>query len=429
MFIGIIHTMKMYFLKAFLLVSVLTISTSVSAASLCPSYGHSLVDISLTAPASTVFAGARLPVAITIKNVSDINLSGGSLLMRFMTTDASHLILRSVPIKDIQIKKGSTFNTTINLDIPSFVKKGTYIATISYVPYTGANLENPDIDFALKSGANNAQTVISVENTTTTAGVVFDQKTLKSSDETPDKPIVLAVDLVNTDTTQVSIPVVWKLYHTNATHEANLLGTLVDTVKVGASTKKMVSYTISDTNYPLYILVAEATSPTSNSIITKIIERPLGGARLYMSGANKVIDENKESIFVFGCVQNIFADDTDKRFVVVDILNKEGVELTSGEFEIASGNTFTFTKDISSLSPQDISLVSRVVSAEGVVKSSVKQDFLCDTYREDCNVLKKSGTGMPVDSIFNMVLFVTGMGGLLTLNLYVKRKRFISHNS
>jgi hypothetical protein len=411
--------MKRHFLIGALILLILSAVGSLAAnaheALYCPSFGDDIVDISLDIPATTVLAGANIPVEVTLQNISGVPISEGSLFVRLVNKsldDAAlkqaqgSVFLRAFPATDISLKDDETVKLAFDLTIPQGMPAGEYFIDSIFVPNKGFNIENPDLDIYGKSGANSAGAEIRVLNEDPKP---FAYMAGTSIEKAKDGTLEVSFDLVNTSKSAVSVPVVWKEYAWNAVSDETLLGSFVEMVELDGSSSKRLSRSIGPEIRSSYTVVAEVRLNDMSVIATPVWEGEISEPVTSSLGISTV--EGSDSLLAYGCVKNFMPKE--RADMLVFTVNGE-----SSSFNIGNNVTFQFSKDVLRKdSRYDVKV--DIYSKEGELLSSSQKTLSCGLVG-GCKqgVVEKFGEEL----LTMLTVLAAGIGGLITI-LHYKRRR------
>lgn len=400
--------------------------------SYCLSYGTSMVSVSIKSPPPKIFAGATLPLFIHIENKEPYPLSGGTIMVRLIGKNLSDksivssdgiVFARVFSPKNIALLSYGSMDTTTILSMPQNLPAGSYVVDALYVPSPQFNIENPDLSYSKRTGANEAKILLSVSNSSPKPIVYFDPRNPASVHGLASSSIPVTVRLINPSPVAVNVPVFWKVYYWNAVSEANLVDSFVQTVSMPAKRSKTVSFSVKDAHHSTYEVIAETNFNGVYSFASMDVSRDRGESIIRALGIDSSV-ASKE-LRAFGCVYNVFADEPSPGTLSLSIADQKGAHLSSSQFAVASGTTFAFTTDFNPGNAQTIVVSANLFSLSGASLGESQASFACNQFRNDC-VAKGSSTPRSANNSLWMgtaEFFLGIMAILVTLTIVKKRKQ------
>jgi hypothetical protein len=410
--------MNRHFLISTLILIVLSIIGPITAdaqeAKYCPSFGEDIVEVSLSIPATTILAGANIPVETTLRNISGTPLSEGSLFVRLVNKSLDDktlenaqgsIFLRAFPATNISLKVGEMTKLSFDLTIPQGLPAGEYFIDSLFVPNKGFTIENPDYSIYSKSGANSAGAEIKVVNE---SPKLFTYITDSSIRKTKDGTLEVSLNLVNTSTSTISVPIVWKEYAWNAASDDTLLGSFVEIVEIKGSSVMGLTRSLGKETHFSYTAIVEAKLNDISVIATPIWEGEISEPVASSFGITTI--EGSESLLAYGCVKNFIPEE--KGDMVVLTVNGD-----SKTFNLGKNITFQFSKDVFEKSSRyDVGV--DIYSKEGELLSSSNKAFSCGLVGVCGEAAEKAGDEL----LIILTVLAAGIGGLIT-TLYYRHRR------
>lgn len=125
------------------------------------------------------------------------------------------------------------------------------------------------------------------------------------------KPITVSAPILNTTDRERNVEVVWQTYSWDAMSEENLLKTESKVHTVGPNSTEEVSTMVSDTTYPVYLIMATLKFEDSKSILgIRFTRDGLARARLNFPSIVKFPIKKGESNTIFSCLHSAGTVDT-----------------------------------------------------------------------------------------------------------------------
>ncbi|HEU5114563.1 MAG TPA: hypothetical protein VFT82_02235 [Candidatus Paceibacterota bacterium] len=402
-----------------------------TAPSFCPGYGETVVDVSVSAPATRVAAGASLPITVKLANVTDRTLSGGAVLIRLVANKLDNEVLakaqggifvRMIALDGLSLAPRASKETSVTLDLSSNLPQGTYSLEAVYTGSNAYDLENPDANAAEASGANFGSATLYVVNPASTGIIYIDPKAVMVNDTGSGSSTAVTVSLVNTTNAAVAVPLLWKAYFWQGVSEKMLVQSSVGVVRVPANGKAQATFNLSDAKHSRYEVVATAQSEKIASIMPVEVDKEVNESMLRYLGA--FMAPNNGGTVAYACIHNVYSDDTEGRTVNLNILSESGSTLGTGAFPISSGVLDgAVSKSFVAAVGAATNLRAAIVSVKGDTLSSLEGSATCADLNTCSSAASSSGAPAPVpnsDIILAVTLIAAGVGGLLALAIRKK---------
>lgn len=351
-------------------------SQETERATYCPSFGQSVAGVLLSAPATKVFAGASLPIEMSVVNLADRPLAGSAVMVKLFG-ESGQAFARYVVLRDLALPAGGAKRGSFLIQIPEGLPTGEYILEATYVLSTEFSPENPDLTGYQRSRANSYALSMTVEGSGSPI-VRFDPESVKVAEAGADEPISASVDLTNAAASSAAVPVLWKIYRWNGVSDSALVDSKAELVTVPANGKKAASVAINDKGHAYYTVIAEADYHGLRPILAFQAGRDKGESLISALGISALPKDAAGNIDVYACIDNVFSDDDEVRRISVEVADLDtGRALYRGVSEIPQGSSFEFVRAFDPKGSQSIKVLAVVSDASGAQVSAYERVFDC----------------------------------------------------
>ena len=242
-------------------------------------FGSVQVDISPTV--SSAVSGTPITFTGVIKNANTYPIVDGDVYIKIFRDrgdgskdfNGPDVVEQYYALEGISIPAGGSKPVDITWNIPAYAASGSYkVATFFTVSHKFNLLGLPFTDDVVGNTASfrisgEQKAAVGFKKDAVTVGgekyhfAAFPPREGASGD------VKIEAVLVNPTNQSVTVPLTWTLYSWSGNDPNNAIGTRTEQVTIPASGQKLVSYTVSDSQYPVYLLTGSAKWHDASSII------------------------------------------------------------------------------------------------------------------------------------------------------------------
>ena len=229
-------------------------------------FGSVQVDISPTV--SSAVSGTPITFTGVIKNANTYPIVDGDVYIKIFRdrgdgskdSNGPDVVEQYYALEGISIPAGGSKPVDITWNIPAYAASGSYkVATFFTVSHKFNLLGLPFTDDVVGNTASfrisgEQKAAVGLKKDAVTVGgekyhfAAFPPREGASGD------VKIEAVLVNPTNQSVTVPLTWTLYSWSGNDPNNAIGTRTEQVTIPASGQKLVSYTVSDSQYPVYLL-------------------------------------------------------------------------------------------------------------------------------------------------------------------------------
>lgn len=238
-------------------------------------------------------------------------------------------------------------------------------------------------------------------------------------------PINITVPIVNDTETKKTVSVVWTVYKWDSLRKENLVETDVQKVTIDAGSNKDIFYSVTDTSYPIYLVVPQLISGETLSTLNIRFKREgIDLPRINFPAVTQYPLVGDEEVTLFSCLQNIGgSSQIDDTSLTLSLLDKNGREIHTYRYDrgvtsniMAVKDVFTPSRDFASFS------LLASLSFKGEIVEEVKIDYKCE--KLDPSLCSTSfGGGDTIDLIIEVltknIVIIGGIFFLLFISILV----------
>jgi hypothetical protein len=243
-------------------------------------YKFGSVQAEFSALIKTAVAGTPITFSGQVHNANSYPIVQGKLIIKIFKASATgakdingpDIVDEFTALTDATIAANGSVPLTFDWKIPAHLESGNYKAVAFFTVADKFNLLGLTFtDDIIGNSANftvaGSKEVVRFNKSEVTINgnsyyfAAYPPRISKDIDA------VIEVQLVNTTAVAQNISVVWKAYAWDAQGPGNLLSEHTETITVGAKSNAKAKYTISNTEHPVYYVVAEAKYLDTKSII------------------------------------------------------------------------------------------------------------------------------------------------------------------
>ena len=242
-------------------------------------FGSVQVDINPTV--SSAVSGTPITFTGVIKNANTYPIVDGEVYIKIFRQRADgskdsngpDVVEQYYALEDISIPAGGSKAVDITWNIPAYAASGSYkVATFFTVSHKFNLLGLPFTDDVVGNTApfrvsGEQKAAVGFKKDAVTVGgekyhfAAFPPREGASGD------VKIEAVLVNPTNQSVTVPLTWTLYSWSGNDPNNAIGTRTEQVTIPAGAQKLVSYAVSDSQYPVYLLTGSAKWHDASSII------------------------------------------------------------------------------------------------------------------------------------------------------------------
>ena len=307
----------------------------------CFDYYHfGSVQVDVTPTVASAVSGTPITFTGTLRNANSYPIVDGSVYVKIFRergdgskdSNGPDVVDQFYALEGISLPAGGSKPVDITWTIPAYASSGSYkVATFFTVSHKFNLLGLPFTDDVV---GNTASFKVSGEQKAT---VAFKKDAVRVGGEQyrfaafPPRepstgPVVVEALLTNPASESVTVPVTWTLYSWSGNDPENAIGTRTEQVTIPAGGQKLVSYTVSDSQYPVYLLTGSAKWHDSSSIINvRFVREGKDQLRINFPAVTSYPLTAGEPTALFSCLHNAGESDVvpDSRLVLT-LLDQNG---------------------------------------------------------------------------------------------------------
>jgi hypothetical protein len=359
----------------------------------------------------TVFSGSPETFSGTINNDNGYPVLDGMVFVKiFRRSDVSanyNMIVDQFVVKQgIDMAASSSLPISFVWNVPAYAVSGDYYAVTYFISEKEFNMSGlsftDDIsgmitDFSV-SGQNSSIIEFDKANVTVDGNIFSFSSFIPQLDK--DKPIVIEAPIVNTLKTAEKIPITYSLYQWDGINEARLISTSQEVMMLNPGETKKASYTVKDTQFPVYYVVIEAKFRDTSSIINVRFGRDgVDRPRIGFAGVDSYPLTDMST--VFACVYNSGqSSEVSGDSVSVTLSDPAGNELYKGQYDGPISNAVMGLQNIlTGINAKLTDFTLKVVLSNGdKVIDQATLNYSCDTI-DSSLCAKKPLTAMTIAGI------------------------------
>lgn len=286
-------------------------------------YTFGSVKTTLTTNLPAVVSGTSIAITGTLTNENPYPIVDGSLFVKvFKSRGATNdgngpdLVDQFFVTENLTIPAGVTVPVSFVWNVPSYAESGEYRVATYFTEANKFNLSGLSFTDDI-TGASLPFTVVGE----VPSGVGFDKSAVTLNDQphlfaagmqqaAETAPVAIVAPIENTTESEQTVRVTWKIYHWDAQTESNLLTEETQIVTIPAQSAAPATYTVTDTEHPVYFAVATADWEDTQSIINvRFVRENINKLRINYPGVLSFPLEAGQTNTLFSCVHNIGSTD------------------------------------------------------------------------------------------------------------------------
>lgn len=311
-------------------------------------YGFGSVVPHLSTQLHTVVSGTILRVSGTVENLNAFPIVEGTLYIKVFkksgdgetkNPNGPDLVDQFIAVDNITIAERGSVPVQFDWNIPSYARSGEYEIASFFTTSKRYNL----MGLAFTDDVVGTTFSFNIEGEHT-SGVSFDKDSVTLNGReylfaayaphfSNTEPIEVTASLDNTTGQAVRVPVSWQVYRWDQQRRENLLVTESHQVLIPANGSTEVSYTVTDTAHPVYMVVLQAEYADTRSILNvRFVRDGIPGARINFPGITSFPLRAGEEVSVFACMHSMNTPVTPSNTLVVTLSDRQGREIHSTKY-------------------------------------------------------------------------------------------------
>jgi len=311
-------------------------------------YDFGSVQVQLTTDVSGTVAGAPITVQGVIKNANQYPIVDGTVYIRiFKLADGSQknvngpaVVDQFIAAQQVNLVANGTQNFSFNWNVPVWAKNGKYQVASFFV----SNLKYNLLGLTFTDDIVGNTTEFTVSNGVTT-GVYFDKSAVQVNGElyhfaafpprlSKDEPVTITAQIIN-DTNQVAtVPVSFKSYYWDAMRGENKLAEERDVVSVPANSSLPITYTVTNTDFPVYYSEIVLVHRDAKSILNpRFVREGISRARINFPAIKTYPLVANKSAEVFTCLHSTSDENVINGRLELEVFDVNNQSIHSFEYE------------------------------------------------------------------------------------------------
>ena len=371
-------------------------------------YTFDSVDVSVQSQTTNVLtSGTEAAFTVTLTNTNPYPVVDTGLYLKLYreldpteaTTHMHHLVDEWQALSDLSIPAGETITRDFTYNIPAGAPTASY-RLVGYVAVAQAyNLAGLPFTDDVFGGVYSFQI-----NGEGTGSVAFDRsRTFVNQSQyyfaafapqvSATDPIQLATFLENTTEEDAQAQITWEVYRWDQQREEHRLSTQTNTVSVAAGDTIPLNYTVTDTDYPVYLVAGTATvGDMTSRINVRVVREGLTQTRLNFPGVTSYPLTAGEATTLFSCAHNTSnVDQVPGGRIELELTDRNGQLIHSHTYEgpitgamMGTADTFTPERTYNTFT------LTATLFQDEVEVESVTLDYDCTALGVSC--AEASGT-------------------------------------
>ena len=395
----------------------------------CFSYYHfGSVQAKLDANVQSTIAGGPVTFSGVLENSNPYPVVDGTLYVKifrypkgtFDTRNGPDVVDQFIAIDGISIPANGAVPASFSWKIPAYAVSGDYAAAMFYTTEHKFNLLG--LTFTDDVTGNTARFKVSgeqqsavgfVKNAVTVGGAAYHFAEFPPHASSTGN-VIVAAKLANTGAEAQPVSVHWQLYSWDAQLPGNLIAESNVSVNVPAGGSTPVTYVITDTSVPVYLLVGTATWRDTKSVIgVRVVRDGINKLRInFPSTALYPLQGGKENT-IFSCFHNTSDGVVQDARLDLRLIDAKGKEIEAFSYTgAAGGNMLAYAKKFTpKKSYQTFSLEAKLYQDGELVDET--------TVHYDCKLIDPNSCPR---TDYRMVALVGGLAVLLILGYALWRR-------
>jgi hypothetical protein len=376
-------------------------------------YTFDSVDVSVQSQTTNVLtSGTEAAFIVTLTNTNPYPIVDTGLYLKLYrelapgeaTTQMHHLVDEWQALSDLSIPAGETITRDITYDIPAGVPTASY-RLVGYVAVAEAyNLAGLPFTDDVFGGVYSFQI-----NGEGTGSVAFDRsRTFVNQSQyyfaafapqlSATDPIQLATFLENTTEQDAQAEITWEVYRWDQQREEHRLSTETQTVAVAAGDTIPLNYSVTDTDYPVYLVAGTAqVGDMTSRINVRVVREGLTQTRLNFPGVMSYPLTAGEATTLFSCAHNTSnVDQVPGGRIELELTDRNGQTIHSHTYEgpitgamMGTADTFTPERTYNTFT------LTATLFQDNVEVESVTLDYNCTELGVSCAEESSTASAFP----------------------------------
>jgi len=340
--------------------------------------------------------------------------------------------------KNINLIAKERQNFTFKYNIPAFAQSGDYQVATYFVSQYKLNLFS--LSFTDDVVGSSRDFTVSGE---ASAGVFIDKQHVTIGTSTflfaafipkvsKNVSVPISFDLQNTTSKPQSVKVTYKLYSWDGLLDSNIITTKTDSVSLSAKSPKRLTYTVTDTEHPVYYLVIEADYNDTKSIINvRFVREDVDVPRINFSAVTRYPLEAKTNNIVFACVHNSgLSSSVSDNKLIVSVEDSLGNIVSKAVYNgVITGNMMGFKTSFVPLISNGDLIVKADLYHKNQLVDSVSMKYDCANFSTStCKTSYPNAQNIPSNDIFSTIILIV-LVVLFLIFLIIVRKVVALRNS
>ena len=248
----------------------------------CFDYYHfGSVQVDVTPSVASAVSGTPITFTGTIKNANPYPIVDGGVYIKIFKargdgskdSNGPDVVAQYYALEGIDLPAGGSKPVSITWNVPAYAASGSYkVATFFTVSHKFNLLGLPFTDDVVgntadfRVSAEQSDTVGFKKDAVTVGGEQYHFAAFPPREPASD-PVTIEATLTNSTSQAATVPVTWTLNRWSGNDTSNVIDTRTEQVTIPAGGQKLVSYSASDSQYPVYLLTAVSKWQDTSSII------------------------------------------------------------------------------------------------------------------------------------------------------------------
>jgi len=409
-------------------------------------YVFGSVEVDITTFSQKAFPGGTMVASGTIRNHNDYPIVDGSVavkVFRKQTSEARSVngynLVDFYVVKDnLNIPAKGTMPISISWDVPGNAVTGEYQLATFFVTAHKFNLLGltftddilgDRVDFSVAGG---------------TSGTIFFDKDRVLVDRYPynfaaftpkvskDKPIPISVRVGNTTGEDRVVPVTWKLYKWDSMDQNNLIESKQTGVNLKDKEVKEISFEITDTKHPVYLVVVETKYRDAKSLLfIRFTREGVEEARHNFPSILKYPIKAGVENGLFSCAHSMGVQDVINGYSLkLNLLDLDGTTIHSYTYTgPMTGSMMGFKDSFIPKEDQYSFILQAILSKGDTVVDTTTLTYRCDDFApEKCKKDSEVGGGTTQAKVLTgiVLLFMLFIGAGIYYWRYQMRKKHMN---
>ncbi len=234
------------------------------------------------------------------------------------------------------------------------------------------------------------------------------------------------VNLVNTTSKAVSVPIVWRVYYWDGLLDGHLLHTENQTVSVGPNASAKASYTVTDNDHSVYFVIAEADNGDSKSIVdVRFAKDGHPEARINFPSLTSFPIEQGTGTSIFSCLHSTSAQTIEGGKLVLTLTDlTDGSVIDTHEYDgQITGDMMGVADAFTPKKTYDKVMLTAALSVGGVPVESVSTTYDCSVIDPDKCTKNNGWSGSPImlAVAFGVLVLLLAVTALIKHLWYTKK--------